>query len=40
VFTTIYSGRQGHMPHWQNRLSPTDIRILALYVGTLAEGDR
>lgn len=36
VFTTIYSGRQGHMPHWQNRLSPVDIRILALYVGTLA----
>lgn len=36
VFTTIYSGRQGHMPHWRNRLSPTDIRILALYVGTLA----
>jgi cytochrome c oxidase cbb3-type subunit 3 len=36
VFTTIYSGRQGHMPHWQDRLSPVDIRILALYVGTLA----
>ncbi|MET3792260.1 cytochrome-c oxidase, cbb3-type subunit III [Aquamicrobium terrae] len=36
VYTTIYSGRQGHMPHWQDRLSPTDIRILALYVGALA----
>jgi len=35
VFDTIYSGRQGHMPHWSARLSPTDIRILALYVGTL-----
>src|SRR5690606_13002385 len=31
VFTTIYSGRQGHMPHWQGRLSPVDIKILALY---------
>lgn len=36
VFTTIYSGRQGHMPSWQDRLSPVDIRILTLYVGTLA----
>ncbi|MGX5721722.1 cytochrome-c oxidase, cbb3-type subunit III [Shinella zoogloeoides] len=37
VFTTIYSGRQGHMPHWEGRLSPVDIKILALYVGTLGE---
>lgn len=35
VIETIYSGRQGHMPHWSGRLSPTDIKILALYVGTL-----
>ncbi|MET3662983.1 cytochrome-c oxidase, cbb3-type subunit III [Aquamicrobium ahrensii] len=38
VFTTIYSGRQGHMPHWQGRLSPVDIKILALYVGALGGG--
>lgn len=35
VFTTVYSGRQGHMPHWEGRLSPVDIKILALYVDTL-----
>lgn len=37
VFTTIYSGRQGHMPHWEGRLPPVDIKLLALYVGTLGE---
>ena len=37
VFTTINAGRQGHMPHWERRLSPTDIRLLALYVGSLKE---
>jgi cytochrome c oxidase cbb3-type subunit 3 len=35
VYTSIHDGRMGHMPHWSGRLSPTDIRILALYVGTL-----
>ena len=35
IFDTIWSGRQGHMPSWSGRLSPTDIKILALYVGTL-----
>jgi cytochrome c oxidase cbb3-type subunit 3 len=38
VYTSIYHGRQGHMPHWEGRLSPVDIRLLALYVGTLADG--
>ena len=37
VFTSIHSGRQGHMPHWEGRLSPVDIKLLALYVGTLGE---
>ncbi len=40
VFTTIHSGRQGHMPHWEGRLSPVDIKLLALYVGTLGEDGR
>lgn len=35
VFTTVYSGRQGHMPHWGTRLSDVDIKILALYVDAL-----
>lgn len=32
VFDTIHGGRQGHMPHWQGRLSPVDLKVLALYV--------
>lgn len=35
VFSSVYSGRQGHMPHWEGRLSPVDIKILTLYVGTI-----
>lgn len=38
VYTTVYSGRQGHMPHWGDRLSPLQVKLLALYVHTL-EGD-
>jgi cytochrome c oxidase cbb3-type subunit 3 len=40
VFTSIYSGRQGHMPHWDGRLSPVEIKLLALYVGTLGKDAR
>jgi cytochrome c oxidase cbb3-type subunit 3 len=32
IRTTIWSGRQGHMPTWDNRLSVLDRRILALYL--------
>ena len=35
VYGSIYGGRQGHMPHWENRFSPSEIRLLALYVDTL-----
>lgn len=35
VVNSIHAGRQGHMPHWEGRLSPLDIRLLALYVETL-----
>lgn len=35
VYTSVYAGRQGHMPHWQERLSPLQTKILALYVHTL-----
>jgi cytochrome c oxidase cbb3-type subunit 3 len=38
VYASVYAGRQGYMPHWSARLSPTDIKILALYVGTLGKG--
>jgi cytochrome c oxidase cbb3-type subunit 3 len=37
VFATIYSGRQGLMPNWEGRLSQVDMKLLALYVGTLGE---
>jgi cytochrome c oxidase cbb3-type subunit 3 len=35
VYTTVYNGRQGHMPSWGGRLTPLQIKILALYVHTL-----
>lgn len=37
VFATVYSGRQGLMPNWEGRLSPVDMKLLALYVGTLGK---
>lgn len=37
VFTSIYFGRQGQMPNWEGRLSPVEIKLLALYVGTLGD---
>ena len=32
IYTTIWGGRQGHMPTWEARLSPVDRKILALYL--------
>lgn len=32
VYETIYNGRQGHMPSWEGRLTPAQIRMLTLYV--------
>ena len=32
VFTTVWGGRQGHMPTWEARFSPVDRKILALYL--------
>jgi len=32
IDTTIWGGRQGHMPSWENRLSNLDRKILALYL--------
>jgi len=32
VFTTVWGGRQGHMPTWESRLSAVDRKILALYL--------
>ena len=38
IFTSVYSGRHGHMPHWEGRLSPLDIKLLTLYVLDLRGG--
>ncbi len=35
---SVYYGRAGHMPSWENRLSAADIRLLALYVLDLRAG--
>ncbi|CAH1669049.1 Cbb3-type cytochrome c oxidase subunit FixP [Hyphomicrobiales bacterium] len=40
IFNSVQHGRQGHMPSWEGRLSPTDIKLLALYVGTLPGAGR
>ncbi|HLT01094.1 MAG TPA: cytochrome-c oxidase, cbb3-type subunit III [Geminicoccaceae bacterium] len=38
IWTTVYYGRQGHMPHWEQRLGPTERKILTLYVLDLGAG--
>lgn len=38
LFTTLFHGRQGHMPRWDQRLSDLDRKVLALYVADLAAG--
>lgn len=32
IEATVWNGRQGHMPTWENRLSALDRKILALYL--------
>ena len=39
IYASVYEGRQGHMPHWSDRLTPLDRKILALYVLDLAENE-
>lgn len=38
IISTIHGGRQGHMPTWDERLTPAEIKILALYVNDLGKG--
>ncbi|HLV82285.1 MAG TPA: cytochrome-c oxidase, cbb3-type subunit III [Devosia sp.] len=35
---SVYAGRTGVMPSWEGRLSPTEIKLLALYVLDLRAG--
>ena len=32
IRSSVYNGRAGTMPSWEKRLSPTDIKLLTLYV--------
>lgn len=32
IYTTLYRGRQGHMPNWEKRLTEADRKILTLYI--------
>lgn len=40
IFTTVWGGRQGHMPSWEARLSAVDRKILALYLVDLRAGSQ
>lgn len=40
IFTSVWGGRQGHMPSWEQRLPPTDRKILALYLATLGQREQ
>jgi cytochrome c oxidase cbb3-type subunit 3 len=35
IIASVHGGRKGHMPTWDKRLTPAEIRILALYVHDL-----
>ncbi|MBN8920573.1 MAG: c-type cytochrome, partial [Rhizobiales bacterium] len=35
IFTSVWNGRQGHMPTWESRIGPVDRKILALYLADL-----
>ena len=32
VYLSVYQGRQGHMPHWEGRLSALQRKIITLFV--------
>jgi len=38
VWRTVWSGREGVMPHWEGRLRPAEINLLALYLTGLDAG--
>ncbi len=39
IVTTLWNGRQGEMPTWEDRLSTGEINMLALYVAGLSATD-
>lgn len=40
IADSIHSGRRGQMPAWEGRLSPAEIRMMAIYVSDLTEDKR
>jgi cytochrome c oxidase cbb3-type subunit 3 len=38
IYTSVYRGRQGHMPSWEKRLTDTERKILTLYLLDLGRG--
>jgi len=40
IFTSVWDGRQGHMPTWEDRLSAVDRKILTLYLVDLRSPGR
>ena len=38
IVDTLYNGRQGVMPNWNERLTPETISALAVYVHSLGGG--
>jgi cytochrome c oxidase cbb3-type subunit 3 len=39
IYDSVWSGRQGHMPAWQDRLTAAQRKILTLYIATLESRD-
>jgi len=38
IFETLQNGRQGHMPSWEDRLTPAERKILAVYFANIGGG--
>jgi len=37
IYATIFNGKRRHMPHWGDRMSPEQLKILTVYVASLSE---
>ena len=37
IYNVVWGGLQGQMPSWEGRLSPIDLKILALYIADLGK---
>jgi cytochrome c oxidase cbb3-type subunit 3 len=38
IYNSVWDGRRGYMPSWENRLSPVERKILVLYLLDLRGG--